>query len=294
MYYSRFGLQNLFEGVQTAIRWFSDIGIKTSGTRIEKVRDNIINYLEKGKDPLQVLNPDTKLLPLFYTIQDSHAFTTIQTGFSSLNPNHLPKQKLKDLLAGPDFISEEIPGSANVNARNIQFELEMAANLIISGFYVNNFEDIIFEAFGHRVAVQCKRPLSRKQVRNNIEKAYSQLNENNLLHESLNKGFIAISVEKLFNLDEDIIILQNINDLQEHLNKKAREFYNNYHSCWKLFMNKNLIGILLVFHCMVFEKPSKSFTSSFVIAGIRVFEQRLINIMNNSIYEEVISKLRMG
>jgi hypothetical protein len=111
---------------------------------------------------------------------------------------HTLRRKFKLILKGPGTPGCE-DSDSNL-ARNTAFELSLAAKLRQTNVFRRLAEnpDIICEANGTTVLVQCKRPLEEKGIIRNIERAAEQLRRD--LQDPGNqnaKGVIAISLSRV-------------------------------------------------------------------------------------------------
>jgi len=115
---------------------------------------------------------------------------------------HLPHEvlapKLKTILKGPLLPSDE---NANSNAaRNILFELNIAARLKHAAIepQLGEHPDVRCEIAGKTLLIECKRPFTENQLRENIEHAANQL-LTDLTSVPDAVGIIAVSLSKALN-----------------------------------------------------------------------------------------------
>lgn len=274
-------------------QWLNSLNIETAGTRFEMVSKNIetINS-EYKKVNINNLRTAMGLDVAYYSLTESHAFISIYKAFKNLNPNHLPKRKLKLSLAGPFLPREEISGSANVNPRNLLFEIELAARFINSGLVVLGFEDIGFGFEEFKIYVQCKRPHNKKSLKTNIEDAYHQLKFRNDIFQENVKGMIAISADKLFGIDNKILLINREEEIGRQVNARTADFVNSYQSAWQGILSQEVLAILLIFKFMALVKPIDLLTSVYFIIAIPLFLGGILNQTNTELLKNVAEKLK--
>ncbi|MBI2987819.1 MAG: hypothetical protein HYY45_13730, partial [Deltaproteobacteria bacterium] len=205
---TRFSLRNfdqILEDIRAARAWYASIGIPTTGTRLELIEEKILDLTSelKSLSPEVVVerwsNTDT-----YYVLSDGAAFGRIAREIGKVGPNLLPKKTLRSLLEGPLSPRDEVPGDASVNARNLFTELELAAYFSERGIPLTGFDDLKFRFEEIDYSVQCKRLLSPSNVGENINKAYEQLKQRNLVADE-SRGFIALAIEKVMGLEGKIL-----------------------------------------------------------------------------------------
>jgi hypothetical protein len=125
--------------------------------------------------------------------------------------------KLRDILGGPPLPNEEDENSNH--ARNILFELNLAAKLWVAGLAPTLGErpDLYCEVAKKRLLIECKRPLTRKGARKRIGKAWSTLTQ--LAKSDLpgTRGVVALSVTKLINPGDAIFTASDVADARTGL-----------------------------------------------------------------------------
>jgi hypothetical protein len=140
--------------------------------------------------------------------------------------------------------TEERPGTGTENARNLQAQLEVAAQIASSGISILGFDDAEFEFSGTPFMVECKRISSPGQVADNVEKADSQIRRKLAVH---GRALIAIAPEKLLKLDEQEprSISRGGRELEELVRGLAEDFCREYGSVFT-GLDERVIGIMLV------------------------------------------------
>lgn len=192
--------------------WLGSLEIDTAGTRLEEIINNLEWIIERyNRDPAGGISskPDEIDIEKFwYCMTDAYSFIDVYGALKTLKSHLLPRRKLKEALSGPLLPRAEAPGTENVNSRNIFFELELAARLMRRGIRVTGFEDVQFSFEGYPFCVQCKRLLSKANMKHNIDKAYDQVKKALSDHNNA-RGVIALSIEKLWKIDGLVLDVQS-------------------------------------------------------------------------------------
>lgn len=131
------------------------------------------------------------------TLTESTEFGEILPFLRTCEPNVI-RPKLRNVLRGPLLPTDEDADSNQ--ARNILFELNLAARLHRAGFkpVVGERPDVACEVDGKWLFFECKRPFSSGKVSKLITKAARQL-KSDLAARPGARGVIAISLSKVMN-----------------------------------------------------------------------------------------------
>jgi hypothetical protein len=178
-------------------KWLDDLGldkfdrvhqaIKLVRQHKEKVvanPDEAIPYDGPGWEARTYMNAEREVIE----------FLDIFDAFKS-EPYDLIAPKLKRASSGPFLPVDE--GTENADARNIQFELSLAAEWRLSGLDVRIGEpDLTLLAGTTEFIIECKRPMSEGSIRSNIRNAKNQL-ATQLDKSERTFGVIAISVLRI-------------------------------------------------------------------------------------------------
>jgi hypothetical protein len=237
--------QTILDDIQTARAWYCSIGVQTVGTRLELIEEeasSLIRDLEFAA-PEQVVERWSKS-ETYYALSDGHAFGEIAREIGKIGPNLLPKKSLRVILEGPLHPQDEIRGDKSVNARNIFTELELAAHFSKNGVIVSGFDDLKFRLEGIDYSVQCKRLLSVARVAENIQKAYDQLKFD--LATDRDRGFIALSVDKLMGTEGKGLRVANESDVTRKVWEQTEAFKRRFGSAWSRFIDPRVIGIFVI------------------------------------------------
>lgn len=235
----------VLEDVQEARAWYSHLGIPTVGTRLEIIEDRAKKLLHD----LENLPPEESIdrwhnADTYYVLSDGEAFGRIAREMSKVGPNLLPRKKLRTILEGPLVPTGEELGDGSVNARNIFAELELAAKLSESKIYPTGFDDLQFSFRNVDFSVEVKRLLSGTRVQSNVDQAYTQVKER--LATDHDRGLVALAVEKVMGLEEQILNVQPGNTPDDAVRKIAQDFQAQFGQSWRNFVDTRVIGILLI------------------------------------------------
>jgi hypothetical protein len=220
--------------VLKAREWFESIGIPTTGTRIEAIRD----YLYEHLDPITPADENT-----YYALSDGTGFGLIATEMSKLSPQILRRRSLQDILKGPLLASEEVP-PINDHARNIFLELELAAYCSSTGFKILGLEDLNFEFEAHRYFVQCKRPFREENLDYHMKRAYCQLKKQ--LVKPSDRGIVAVAVEKMFGLDRQFHPVESASSASEFAVSVAKQFGRKIVQYNRTWVDTRIVGFLAI------------------------------------------------
>jgi len=209
----------LFDQLTQAKKWFSSIGIPTEGNRLASILANVDLVQQHWDKPtLNDVLRDYQMQNLWISLLDAGSFVTVHQQFARLKSAQLPRQRLKEVVAGPLMPYDEGKDGASIQARNSLFELELAARLQARGVQITSFDDIEFEFDGIKVNVQCKRLHSHAQLQYNLDKACSQIAER--IGDTLKRGFVAIGIDKVIGADralwevyDEAALIQVSNDI---------------------------------------------------------------------------------
>jgi hypothetical protein len=237
---------SLFENIN---RWLSDGGITAKSDRFRlqlkavqiaakaEERNNLIEYMQ-GVDPEQratLLWAITELTELGDVYK---AFPVIDSALS---------EKIRIAMSGPS--SQKLENSTNNAARNTMFELGLAARMKRGGLQVDIGQenpDIIVSVPSGTIFVQCKRPLSSRTVRENVNSAATQLRRD-LKSAKQSFGVIALSMSKsLLELGEFRITSHEAG--AHAFAEQARLEVERHRKDWSNVGDKNVVGVL--FHAI--------------------------------------------
>jgi hypothetical protein len=241
--------RQVLKDIHETMIWYLELEIPTAGTRLEALEQTIgvlLHDLEsKSEESIvrQWFNTNT-----YYAFTDGAAFGRITRELGKVGPNLLPRHKLRTILEGPLSPVDEHPGSANVNARNIFTELELAAHFSERGVSPLGFDDLQVEFEGTRYHIECKRLLSPSRVVANIQGAYSKLQK--VMGGSADRGMIAVAVERVMHLDKVLRLLPG-EDPSTTAEEITTGFQDRYGSPWHRFVDPRIVAIIVICRFLV-------------------------------------------
>ena len=153
------------------------------------------------------------------------------------------------------MVQDEDPSTAAVNARNIFFELELAADLMSRGIILDGFDDIRFSFAGRTIRVECKRLHSERRVEENIATAFTQLQKK--MAETGENGIVALALERLTDMDRDIHVIGSDREIDNGVEGLLAEFWRRHPTCFDSPLDTRVIAILVVFRLIVYSKPRR-------------------------------------
>lgn len=283
--------QQIHDGLVQAKSWLNSIGVKTDGTRFDKIIANVdlMNKHFKNKTLESLI--DTKgNEELWFSLLESHAFVDIYEAFKDLKDDKLPRKKLQDVLDGPFLPREEVKGDANVNNRNFLFELELAARFKKQGVLPTGFEDIKFTYNEHNFNIQCKRIFSKKRVKDNIAGAYKQLQQQ-MTAVSGERGIIAISIEKIFETDRLILLVDTPEAIDPKIDKIFNSFRMDNSTYWEKFIDPRIVGIFVVLKFIIEIQNIRLLTRGTFIECIPLCSEKHLQFVDYHTFKELSYQL---
>ncbi len=162
-------------------------------SRVAIFERNLRRFSKPGYDPRRDADFDPAILA--HGTRDVRELTFICDKL-------VPKDRAKVRTALPDLLSGSITGEGrNQTARNLQFELFIAAQLAHSGFTVTLEEpDMVFVHEGTSLAVAAKRVVSGRQVVSRVREGVQQLARVG------DGGLIALSLDRLIPAENPYVV----------------------------------------------------------------------------------------
>jgi hypothetical protein len=178
-------------------KWLGDLGLDKYDRvhqAIETVREHKTKFLANPGQDISYGGPGWEARTYMNAERDVIEFLDIFDAFRS-EPYELIAPKLERASSGPFMPLDE--RAENADARNIQFELSLAAEWRLSGLNVRIGEpDFTLLAGTTDFIVECKRPMGEDSIRSNIKRAKRQL-ATQLDKSERAFGAIAISVGRI-------------------------------------------------------------------------------------------------
>lgn len=232
----------LLAQLSEAAVWLSEKAqIKTAGTRFDLLYSNIQEIVKRfNAGEIEALIEEKGNEELWFSLTECEAFIRVHAVLKNLESSKLPRQTLKDIVGGPLLPRDETPNSAQ--SRNKLFELELAARHYEAGIEITGFDDIQMYLEGYHIGIQCKRPYSKKNVRENLRSAKNQILKR---HSVIKQGMIAFAIDKLYNTDRKILVVNNQLEISKHINQYTNDFIENNRSEWRYILNTKIIAIII-------------------------------------------------
>lgn len=226
------------------VDWLSKMGIPVSLLRISKYKKDLEYLAEHYKNgTLNSVEKNQELPDLMNSIYESNELINLRSGLKKYKSANLIA-RLKRSIEGPFNPVQEIPGTNN--ARDICFELIMANVFSMAGFDLdfNDYGDMETTFENNPLFVECKRIHSPKNLRQNVKKAFFQL-ENRYRSNSDARGLIAISVDKIVNPDHFLLVTAHQDSLKANIDAMTGKFIRKNESLWQGRQDKRTIGVIV-------------------------------------------------
>lgn len=252
-----------YEEINTALSkvsdWLLERGIGVENNRFALVRKYIQQISIANKErKLQELISSLGQEIVIASLTEAMPFINMHKAFSEQKEHQcIPKTNLKKIVEGP-FLSANENGADTTNeARNFLFELELAAILKFKGIDILSFDDISFEINQALFNVQCKRPMTKEALERNVDEALQQLKMWFAKYESRAtlrgrdmRGIIALSVDKIFELDQLIVNVPDGESLELYMQKKAENFIRLHGETWRKIIDTRILAVFVYFSCV--------------------------------------------
>lgn len=188
----------LIADLEKAMAWLDGLGISTGTKRHAGYLRTLKKIDKEWRARGDMRASDVPIAPKLMTTAGAEAFRLISVWrvFAGSEPEGLVR-KLKTYAGGPVLEREENPRKAGNSARDVGFELEVAAYFNSVGTVeLKRGVDVVVQFQGMSLFLECKRPSSAGMIGENLDRAEEQimgeLNETRLA----SYGIPAISVAK--------------------------------------------------------------------------------------------------
>jgi hypothetical protein len=240
--------------LEQAIGWLGEYGPRYYETRIARYRKDIaalVKAYNEGKIPqLLKKRDDETLMNSFVEASD---LGIIYRGLRNIvDQDEALTRRIKALIKGPEYSKEEKPSNASNYARNISFELVMASHFAAGGYPIDlgNDADLSIGDGDSMLFVECKRPVSAKSIKSNIDLAFDQLTRRyeESKFKGRKRGFIALSISKIINPAQKLLVGKTEQHLRATLTSIVGMFIQQYNGLWQRHSDKRTLGIIVHFH----------------------------------------------
>lgn len=235
----------VLEDVRQARAWYSDLGIRTAGTRLETIEDRTTALVtDLGTLPPEEVVRRWDSTETYFVLTDGVGFGKIAREIGKVGPSLLPRRKIRALLDGPLVPTDETPGDGSVNPRNLFTELELAATLSDKGIVPTGFDDLQFTFHANDFSVEAKRLHSRRRVQDNVGEAYRQLQKR--LRTDRARGLIALGLDKVMDLEQKILRVEPPDTPDREVISLVEDFISRFGRSWQSFVDTRVIAIILI------------------------------------------------
>lgn len=268
-----------YQQLENCLNWLSSVGVDYFNTRIHKYKDDLkqlIQAYDSGKIK-SLITPDV-FATMVNSLYEAGRLINIHTGLKDFVVTQELKSKLQLFIKGPEFSLSENIGSGSQQPRDIAFELFMASAFNLSGFTIDfHTEADLRASLGDNIFfLECKRPRSRHSVRANVRSAASQLRVRYKSTVASNRvsGIIALSIDKIINPNDQLLVTDNENALDNRLAQEATNFVRQYDVHWKKIPDVQTIGILVLIQTVAVPENHNIITNcNFLAANSVVHSQ---------------------
>jgi len=245
----------------------SERNVAIKSTRFERIIKEIDFYVENFCSNPNILNERNR--EWVYAFREGERFIAIYKALGKFSNQILPTEKLKNIVHGPYFPNEEKSEGTQderSHARDILFELDMAALLHDKDFVITGFNDVNFNFLEKTFAIQCKRIASEKRIGENVKTAIEQL-ENN----QTDKKIIALSLEKVCLYNENgyqrinVDSCENLEKAFDHVDTMITEYCKKELSCLDRIKNNDILLAMLWLRFTVSFREEKKLKSFWLI-----------------------------
>jgi hypothetical protein len=205
--------------------------IRVDSTRLDSYRKTfakVEKIISEGR--VRQLPDEVDFETLLNDLEESQEILEACDQFSDLSKPGL-RDRLEKVLSGQRELAKE--SLAKAEARNVLFELVMAARIGRAGFVVDldRIEDVFFDLFGRPCFVECKRVHSANKLRARIEEAAKQIGRRcDDSRSAKARGLIALDVSKIENPRTFLLPCQTENQVLQEIKQHLQAFVTLHRS----------------------------------------------------------------
>lgn len=250
----RRSFRDIYDELNKTVVWLGQFKPKHLSTRIDKYKENLL-LLADAHDAGKV----TELLEsrneerLMNSFLEASSLNFIYRGLRSFDKSDVAlRQKIKVLFSGPEHSNDENPATSNNNsARNMSFELVIAARFAAAGYPIDfgtGTDADLFINDSPVLFVESTRISSSKKIKEGIDKKFGQLQNRyaSVDPKMQKRGLIAISISKLINPRQKLLSTRNVDHLLADLNKQVKTFIGDHERYWA-DRDENTVGVIVHF-----------------------------------------------
>lgn len=228
-------------------QWLSRYHIQVGPTRIGHYRrriDALITAYTAGTIPNAFSREEVSSFIL--TFQEIQELEYVRQHLSYA-PDIGLAGKLRDIVGGPVLTSGEVsPGTAN-HARNILFELTIAATLAAAGFPLlpSGICDLCTSFEGQKVMIECKRPQSQKKVERLVKEGMRQIGKHLGGQADRSFGLLALSASKVISGGTHVIRTPNKEGIRTELVAAMDQIIQAHGLAWNRNVPCGMVAVIL-------------------------------------------------
>lgn len=260
------------EDLERAIGWLDGQGIsmrtKRHATYLRTLE--IINREWQARGDMRAC--DVPVEPKLMTTSAAEAFQLIRIwrAFAGREPKGL-LPRLKVFAGGPVLESEEKPVKSGNSARDVGFELEVAAYFNgVGAVDLTGGVDVVVPFQGLTVFLECKRPSSEGMIAENLDRAADQLERELSKTRLASYGIPAISVAKAEWAGGVVLAASTIGQVLGSLHSWAARFDRQHLGPWFRKQTDRRLAAVLVhipYEADLDDAPPTPSVQFFMIAG---------------------------
>lgn len=250
-----------------ACEWLQNCGVAYSNSRFDEYK-NILNDLTIAHETNAFESFSTDYIYIVNAVVEANELVRIFNGLNISNDIDY-SQRLSEIAKGRPLRYEE---GNNTRARNISFELLIAARFVEAGYNVIFYDnaDVKVEYRGLELFVECKRLNSKNQAQKRISKGLKQLHRRykTATNPLLAKGLLAVSIGRIINPDFDLLRAET----SEELSRKAHLINNNFVDKYSKYLHKTkdrrTIGSIILLDTPGVIKEEKNLLTTIIEVGV--------------------------
>lgn len=228
-----------------------ELDVKTSDRNRFDTAFSLLQDLENARATGKIDSlAGTRLGHMRFALRDIGDIQRILHGISLYTGDtSLLAKKLSKMLGGSHSPTTETHN--NSEPRNVQFELVLLSDLLISGLKAYLREpnpDIEVIVVGRVYSIECKRVFSDSDhsVQDNVGSALKQLLKI-IGDDQRKRGIVALAIERRLNGGDKILVAQNENVARQRLDYEIQQFIFKYVHRWsgKAIKTPRQVGVLI-------------------------------------------------
>ena len=240
----------IYDQVGEACDWISSMEVPVSGTRLAMYQRDIAELAANYRGGQEALDRLMKRFPnLLNSALEAMDLVTIHRGLVSHPDQDALRERLRMLISGPEFGSNEKPESSSNRARNYGFELLMAARAAAGGYRVDlsHIADLVLRKGEKTIYIECKRPQSAGKLNRNVKDAMGQLKKrmDDDPTPMAVRAVLAVAVDKIIPVAHKVLHTTNEHTAGKTIERLVTKLHDEHHSILKSTHDRRTIGVFL-------------------------------------------------